>query len=1335
MKKSILRVIAMVLVICAMQGMLVPSVSAATETKTYDFYTPYKKYTYLFHWRVPGDGGMAADATKANSQIPQDYAAKTIDWNLESNSGYGTIVKKTWLSGLIELAGWVSINMGKNTKQVFRFRSPGTGNYEVDINYYVTNSTDSNIRSEVMIIPAETGKTYTAEELSAHLSKYRAQAEFSCYDANEEYDERKVTIPCSFLDNQEYFFVVSGGPRQSDNSKDGLTYLRSFTTRYVGEYDPPVDPEYARPVTILEEALTRWEEGYPMVAEANGKDYLAIPIYGGKMYVFNMETNQLVDVVNTGIDVPRGAAADDNGVIYITGASYNIFMYDLKTNKPGKSPNVNTDGVSLGSLYDISYGDDRNLYTGTDKGHVIQYNPNTDTVTPIFLNDALESFGIKDVGYVSSVLQQGDYIYAAVTNKVKKHYLVKLNKNTFEVEGVTDYTSTGPSTYMSYMSITEEGLILGNAKTPMVVDTNTMTLTGDEFSSALVQCYVSEKINGKYYYVSSTDRHLYCYDPTAEAGKQVTKKTNIGQFFDCHGKTITLDRDGDGKDEKYLLAIEGAKQYEITLVNPETGASFKVKLPIGENAGGSTGVNSLTAGKPGSNELYYGGFTSNQVHVFNTETGKITGMIPASGIQTDAIYVDGDTIYAGNYTEAQLTRLNGNKPQVLMTLHNSLFNQSRIHSVTGGDNKIFFGTFPYVYAYGGVLAWYDTTTGLSSVAVGPTSNDVYYSKDNANWYDNEACEGEPVTAITGTTADKDVDGVDGVVLNQGIKEVAYHNGILYAATSREGGTNTSATDELRQGTSAVIIAYDVEAKKVIATFDPTTQGFASPIPAVGGIEVDGNGTLWCVVSETLFTLTLNADNTFTYSEKISFDKAGYDLTQNRANSDILFKDGYVYVGFERLGGLCKINMNNFSDYTNLLPYVTSNGQVPESFAFGEDGNLYFLLGSSLKMLPLDATEEEWGAASVVTEQIKAITPETVAEAKQAYKALTLRQKSLVQNYDVLIQAEADAMISSIEALGEITWEKRERVQSLLSVYQAMPQSQQTMITNYYLLASANQQILELERNAPIVVTNELGEQKYYHSLELALEETTIGTVALQQNVTAQIANMHPNTVLNLNGYTLTVDIIVGTVMDTSDGEGLIKIAKNTEEKKNAVLTTDVNRMILWDNTNGSAGYRVFSYKLQNLGLDAHKDDASESTASGMEVKSFWSDVVFTNKRAYALVASGQSDLEIAFEVNWIPEGGEKTSKTFQFQGQTVAAWAMAEEGNPGDKNYCFYIRLTGFEELLVNGSLEVKPVLKTAFESAETEPTELRYTYVVPNPGGLIYETGFGNLKDAGINR
>ena len=1330
MKKSVLRVVAMVLVICAMQCCLVPAVSAASATKTYDFYTPYKNYTYLFHWRVPGDGGMAADATKANSQIPVDYANKSIDWNLESNSGYGTIVKKTKLLGLVEVAGWVSINTGKTTKQVFRFRSPGTGNYEVDINYYVTNDTNSNTRSEVMIIPAETGKTYTSTELSAHLAKYKSQAEFSCYDSGVDYEQRNVTISCSFLENQEYFFVMSGGPRQSDNSKDGYTYIRSFTTRYVGEYDPPVDPEYARPVTILEEALTRWEEGFPMVAEANGKDYLVIPIYGGKMYVFNMETNQLVDVVNTGIDVPRGAAADDNGVIYITGASYNIFMYDLKTNKPSKSSNVNIENVALGSLYDISYGDDGNLYTGTDKGHVIRYNPDTDTVTPIFLNNALESFNIKDVGYVSSVLQQGDYIYAAITNKVKKHYLVKLNKDTFAVEGVTDYTSTGPSTYMSYMSITDEGLILGNAKNLMAVDTNTMTLlTEEEFSSALVQCYASEKINGKYYYVSSTDRHLYCYDPAAEAGNQVTKMTNIGQFFDCHGETITLDRNGDGKDEQYLLAVEGAKKYEITLVNPETGESFKVKLPIDENAGASTGVNSLTAGKPGSNALYYGGFTSNQVHVFNTETGKVTGTIPASGIQTDAIYVDGDTIYAGNYTEAQLTRLNGNKPQVLMTLHNSLFNQSRIHSITGGDNKIFFGTFPYVYAYGGVLAWYNTTTGLSSVAVGPTSNDVYYSKDNANWYDNEACEGEPVTAITGTTADKDVDGVDGVVLNQGIKEVAYHNGILYAATSREGGTNTSATDELRQGTSAVIIAYDVEAKKVIATFDPATQGFASPIPAVGGIEVDENGTLWCVVSETLFTLTLNADNTFTYAEKLSFDKSGYDLTQNRANSDILFKDGYVYVAFERLGGLCKINMNNLSDHTNLLPYVTSNGQVPQSFAFGEDGNLYFLLGSSLKMLPLDATEDEWSAASVVTEQIKAVTPETVAAAKQAYEALTVRQKSLVQNYEDLIQAEANAMMNAIEALGEVTWEKREQVQSLMSAYQAMPKSQQILVTNYYVLANANQQLLEMERNAPVIVTDELGEQKYYHSLELALEETTIGTVALQQNVTAQVANMHPNTVLNLNGYTLTVDMIVGTVMDTSDGEGLIKVAKNTEEKKTAALTTDVNRMILWDNTEGNAGYRVFSYILQNLGLDAHKDDASQSKASGMEIKSFWSDVVFTNTRAYTLVTSGQSGLDIAFEVNWTPEGGEKTSKTFQFQEQTVAAWAKAEEENAGDKNYCFYIRLSGFEELVSNGSLEVKPVLKTAFESAETDPTVIRYNYVIQDPGRLIYETGFGNLN------
>ena len=1331
MKNTFRKLMAWILVICAMQCCFVPTVSAASNSVTYDFYTRYSNYNYLYHWRTVDNDDYFDTATElasgtkvAKDQIASDYNNNLVNWKIERGGGYAS--PATGKTSFISSTGWATLYMGSNSDVVIRLKSPGKANYKVVLNYVTRENQSANIAAKAMIIPAKQD-SYTSAELSALISQYRYSDPFSCY--GEDFSWRadcksnSMTLAESypFLDDQDYFLVIGGG------SLGGQVYLQSLKLSYAGEYTAPEETEYPRPVTILEEALTRWEEGFHIVTEVNGEDYLAIPIYGGKMYIFNLDTWQLVDVVNTGVDTPRGTTVDDDGVIYLVGTSYSIFTYDLKTNRPGKTEQFTGNGVAMGSAYDIHYSNG-NLYFGTDKGHVIRYDLNTSTFTAVFLNDLLKDSGIQKVGYVSSVIGQDGYIYAAATNSEKKHYLVKLtDTETPALAGIVEYTSTGPSTYMGNMSITKEGLILGAATQPMVVDTNTMTLlSAEEYGSNVhIAGYVSEEIDGKYYYVGSytedgtEKRRLYCYDPAATDGNKVTSVPSLWPVLDCQGKTVTFDRDDDGKDEKYLVAVEGAKKYGAFFVNPLTGEYFNAMLPIDENAGASTGVNSLTNGPTGSNELYYGGFTSNELHIYNIAEGKITDKIKTSGIQIDAIYVDGDTIYAGNYTEAQLTKVNRTtgKADVLMTLHNSLFNQSRIHGITGGDGKIFFGTFPYVYAYGGVLAWYETDTGYSYVAVGPDSADVYYS-ENASaktpvWKD---LQGNVVTSISGTTAGQDVDGVDGVVLNQGIKDVVYRNGILYAATSTSGGTNTSPVD----GTSAVVIAYSVEEKKVIATFDPKTQGFAGPVPTISGIELDENGTLWCVASETLFTLTLDANNKFVYNEKLSFDKLGYDGTQNRVNSDIRFMDGYVYVAFEGNGGLCKVNMANPSDYTLLMPNVTSYTQVPNSFALGEDGNLYFLLGSSLKMLPLNDTDDEWAAADAVTAQIAAITEQSTSEeiavVRKAYEALTLREKSLVQNLDVLVQAEADALMKDIAALGEVTWEKKARVEALLTSYRAMPMSQQNKVANYYVLATANKQLLQMEADAPVVANG-----AYYMTLEDALASAA-GTIQLRADFVAGAVDLG-NKVLDLNGYILTATSITGNVMDSADGKGLIKTGQ-----ENAVLTAADNQLILWDNAMNASGYRLFDYTFTNEGVDRNenKNDAASSKDMDTKVKSFWSDLTFTNPYAYTLVGSTYTGLEIGFKVSWTPDSGETTSKTFVLDAATIQSWSEAETEKT-DENYCFYIQLTGFNDLLTDGVVTVKPYAKTAFQTlTEVDDTIYNHKYMDPDTTGLTYELGFG---------
>jgi hypothetical protein len=105
-------------------------------------------------------------------------------------------------------------------------------------------------------------------------------------------------------------------------------------------------------------------------------------------------------------------------------------------------------------------------------------------------------------------------------------------------------------------------------------------------------------------------------------------------------------------------------------------------------------------------------------------------------------------------------------------------------------------------------------------------------------------------------------------------------------------------------------------------------------------------------------------------------------------------------------------------------------------------------------------------------------------------------------------------------------------------------------------------------------------------------------------------------------------------------------------------------------------------------------------------------------------------LTIGFEVSWTPKGGEKAQKTFDFVPAVVTDWALAEEGNGlNEDNYCFFIALSGFDAIEIDGLVEVKPILKTAFKEDIKEATRFYHDYSELEKLGLCYELGIGSLN------
>ena len=102
----------------------------------------------------------------------------------------------------------------------------------------------------------------------------------------------------------------------------------------------------------------------------------------------------------------------------------------------------------------------------------------------------------------------------------------------------------------------------------------------------------------------------------------------------------------------------------------------------------------------------------------------------------------------------------------------------------------------------------------------------------------------------------------------------------------------------------------------------------------------------------------------------------------------------------------------------------------------------------------------------------------------------------------------------------------------------------------------------------------------YPTLEAALDAATSGqTVTLLDNVTADEIMVNNGVTLDLAGHALTASTVianvgVGQIVDSSIGEGIIKITKNSEDVANLLLTKDHGTLPLYEAQDG--GYRFFT---------------------------------------------------------------------------------------------------------------------------------------------------------------
>ena len=452
---------------------------------------------------------------------------------------------------------------------------------------------------------------------------------------------------------------------------------------------------------------------------------------------------------------------------------------------------------------------------------------------------------------------------------------------------------------------------------------------------------------------------------------------------------------------------------------------------------GGAAIREVATGLEGDPNLYIGVFNSDQGAIFDTTQGKKIGQFRSGGQGDSFIWYEGK-FYAGNYSSTTLNEIYlPEDPTVIPAVNEYIqrwkldheqTGQKRVHELAAGDGYIFAGTIPDTGCYGGAVTVYDTKTG--------------------RWFTHR--DVVPGLAVTG---------------------LEYSEKLLYGATTTSGGTGT--TEAKPEGSSAKLFVYDYENRETLAVLDPRdyikglSKGEVTLISSFGKDPVV-EGRMWAVVSETLICFTYDREkNTFDVQEVLSFDKTQYDTSSGGGlwckNISFDAERNYIYVSFATNGGFQRVELVDLGAKTvKLVGNERLMGDKPQFFAIGADGELYYGNSASLKMLPLNVTEEDWAIAAAVDKMVTdlgEITLESEAaikSARSAYDNLSWRYKALFQNLELLQESETDLLECKIDTIviDAVDADTLPQLQEYVDTYNGFNSRQKKYVKNYDFLLEA-----------------------------------------------------------------------------------------------------------------------------------------------------------------------------------------------------------------------------------------------------------------------------------------
>ncbi len=930
----------------------------------------------------------------------------------------------------------------KDSWLALKIKSPGSGDFTVSLNHAVC---PNSCTLAMYVLPADTDpdKLWEATDPENRIGKVVLTNKDGLPGVED--GHTSFVGYWNFEAGKEYILILEAYENSEFAENGYMNLSQIIMERGIIDYTKQEDEKKVTPVTVAENVLPVADAGmYGAVAEVYGHDYYYLPLEGGGMLVYDLDTGELIDKVQIGNSRPYYACVDNDGRVYVTGKSKFITIYDPITQTTERSPRI-TDTPGLEGIQDLfSMTIDENG-TVWVSGYYGAYLASYDREKKEFTSYG-QPYG--QVNRLAGMICRDGYLYGTVHN-TDMAKIFKMDTSTGQIVAEQDiFHLMGTATYVHSLNFLGDDYLIAGGNhlgAPIVLDPETFEFVDLSLFGPLAYD-VSEEIDGKQYMVLE-GYGLYEYDIATKTVSKVPGFGTSGIGFrtggqNSFGKTlVTLD--GDSCLFTYSTGAGGAPR----LFNLNTKEYESWDTLVVHGTGGAE-IRGFTNGPEGSNQLYMGGWNTDNCAVFNTELGKIEYYYKTGG-QTDVQRFYEGKLYAGNYSSTTLNEIYPDPANTALPATNDIIQrwqlnhqetgQKRIHAMTGGDGYVFAGTTPDSDLLGGAVVVYDTRTG--------------------RWkYERN------------------------VIQDQTVSGLAFSNNILCGLTSVAGGSGAVPNPNA----SSVIFVYDYLEMKLDAVLDPKDyiSGISGTVPFIGSMEPDPvvEGRFWAIVSETLFCFTYNKEaKTFNVQQIISFSTTAYDTSGSGASGHsfpILFdtEGNKLYASFGTNAGFQCITLEDMSAPLGSLKVVSNvrlMDETPSYYLMGEDGNIYFgstKKDTNLAMLPLNVTDEDWAIAGAVDQMIldigDTITVESEAAirtARSSFENLSWRYKALIQNMEKLQEAESDILERKIDTCAdvEMTADHYPEMQVLMDEYKGLNERQQRYVKNYSLLKEKYDQASDL----------------------------------------------------------------------------------------------------------------------------------------------------------------------------------------------------------------------------------------------------------------------------------